>query len=286
MNIILALDECYLLPAKVLIKSLAANHSCEINIYLLHSEISPEKQKDFQMFSAGCSDKLSVHFITVDDHLFLNVPLAFGLPRTIYYRFLATEVLPPNISRALYLDCDIIVNRSIEEFYHMDLKGNLFAACEDIGISVLHKYEFLSIYGQMGKKLCNGKYFNSGVLLINMERARRDINLDDVADMIKTYRKYITFADQDILNFMYGPYTIYADYMLYNMGAGYVNAENEAKVMKETAVIHYYGARADKPWRDKERGKSPFFTTRLWWKYADGIAKYNEPDRRTKNDTG
>ncbi len=282
MNIILSLDKQYLLPAKVLVKSLTANHNCELNIYLLHSEIEPEKQKDFQAFASACaSQQLTVQFITVDDRLFRNVPLAFGLPRTTYYRFLAAKLLPRNISRALYLDCDIIVNRSIEEFYHMDLEGNLFAACEDIGISVLHKYEFLSIYGQMGRGLCNGKYFNAGVLLFNLERARRDIRLNDVADMIKAYRKYITFSDQDILNFMYGPYTVYADYRLYNMGAGYVTKENEAMVMDKTAIIHYYGGRMNKPWMDKEREKSRSCTTRLWWQYARDVADQTASEGRS-----
>jgi lipopolysaccharide biosynthesis glycosyltransferase len=274
MNIILALDKNYTGPAKVMLRSLATSNADYANVYILHSEIGLPEQERFTRECASFSDKQAIHFIEVDDSLFSHLPTAFGLPHTAYYRFVASDLLPDFVDRALYLDCDIIINHSIHEFYNTDFEDNLFVACEDIGVSVLGKYKFLTIFGRLGKELHNGKYFNSGVLLINMPLARQAINLGDVFEIYEKHPNDITFADQDILNFIYGGRTKYADYRIYNMGAGYVAPEDGGRVMENSAIIHYYGARDAKPWLDKDRSKSGSAVTRLWWSYAGFFEEY------------
>jgi lipopolysaccharide biosynthesis glycosyltransferase len=259
-------------PAKVMLRSLVANNADHTDVYLLHSEIGLPEQKRFieecASFSGKRGIRFDIRFIEVNGALFSHLPTAFGLPRTAYYRFAATALLPDSVDRALYLDCDIIINHSIHEFYYTDFGDSMFVACEDIGVSVLGKYKFLTIFGRLGKELHNAKYFNSGVLLINMPLARQTVRLDDVFEIYEKYPNDITFADQDILNFIYGGRTKYADYRMYNMGAGYVTPEDEDWVTANSAIIHYYGARDAKPWLDKERSGSGSAVTRLWWRYA------------------
>lgn len=269
MNIVLASDERYLQAAETLIRSLLINNDCECSVYLLYSDLDRQQLDLFAFTVCGLSDRLSLHFVKIDGSLFENAPSISGLPKTSYYRFLLPEVLPDDVDRALYLDCDIIINKPIDTFYHMDFNGRLFVACEDIGVSVQHKYEFLTIYGRLNKPLCNGKYFNAGVMLFNMELAREMIDMKEVGAMIDTYRSYIFFMDQDILNFMYGPYTMYADYRYYNLGAGYLREEEFSETVRKAAVIHYYGHPDVKPWLDKRGKDSPLSATRLWWNYAE-----------------
>lgn len=268
MNIVLASDEKYLLAAETLIRSLVINNDCECRVYLLYADLDIQKLDAFAYAVSGLSEKLSLQFVKIKDSLFENAPSISGLPKVSYYRFLLPEVLPADVDRALYLDCDIIINRSLDTFYHTDFNGNLFVACEDIGVSIRHKYEFLTIYGRMNKPLCNGKYFNAGVMLFNMELAREMIEMKKVTETIDAYRSYIFFMDQDILNFLYGPYTQYADYRYYNLGVGYLEEEEIAKAVGEAAIIHYYGHPDVKPWLDQRQENSPSSATRLWWKYA------------------
>ncbi len=268
MNIVIASDANYLAPAKVLLRSLAMNNDGPFHIYLLHGGIESSLQQAFWDDCARFSDALHIHFTLVDDAMFQDVPVAFGLPHTTYYRFLAPALLPPDIDRALYLDCDIIVNRSVEALYQMNFESKLLIACEDIGVSVLRKYKFLTMFDRMGAPLNQDKYFNAGVLMINMDRARERIVFSDVIASIAQYRQYITFSDQDILNFLYGMETKYADYKIYNMGAGYIADGEEDWVRNNTALIHYYGSREGKPWVDPDRENSRCFANRLWWQYA------------------
>lgn len=271
MNIVLALDGNYLRPAKVMLGSLILNNSCPLEIYLFHAGLTLPELESVSVHCAALSDHIGVHFIKVDDSLFDGVPLSFDLPHTAYYRFLTPSILPESAERALYLDCDIIVNRSVAKLYNTNFEGNLFVACEDLGISVLGMYKFLSIFGRLGEELPGGKYFNSGVLLMNLDLARQMVSLDDVNALIGKHPKHITFADQDILNYLYGRHTKYVDYKVYNMGAGYVKPENETWTLKNTALIHYYGEKTDKPWLDKERADKGSAMDRLWWDYANRL---------------
>ncbi len=268
MNIVIASDANYLAPAKVLLRSLAMNNPGPFQIHLLHGGIEHGLQQAFLDDCARISAELHIHFTSVDDALFHDVPVAFGLPHTTYYRFLAPSLLPEDIDRALYLDCDIIVNRSVEALYNMDFQGRLLIACEDIGISVTRKYKFLSMFDRMDLPLHQDKYFNAGVLMINMDRAREVIRFVDVIENIAQYRQFITFSDQDILNFMYGNDTKYADYRRYNMGAGYIEDSEEDWVREHTALIHYYGSREGKPWADQDKENTKCYANRLWWQYA------------------
>jgi lipopolysaccharide biosynthesis glycosyltransferase len=279
MNVIAALDEKYAGPAKVMLKSLAKNNPEPITAYLLHSEISLPEQARFSAECMAFSGNLKVSFVKVDEKPYQTMPGAFGLPHTAYYRFEAAALLPPTVERALYLDCDIIVNRSIEEFYNTAFEGNLFVACEDIGISVLGKYRFLTIFARLGQALHNGRYFNSGVLLMNMSLARQLISLQDAAALVESHRSAITFADQDILNYLFGARTKYADYKKYNMGAGYITAQDERWALENAAIIHYYGAPDSKPWlkAGKESCVSP--VDRLWWDYAESFPEYGSVAR-------
>jgi lipopolysaccharide biosynthesis glycosyltransferase len=279
MNVIAALDKNYMGPAKVMLKSLAVNNKGPITAYLLHSEIALRERERFVMDCVSFSGNLKISFVEVDEKPYQAMPGAFGLPHTAYYRFEAAALLPQTVERALYLDCDIIVNRSIEEFYNTAFEDNLFVACEDIGVSVLGKYRFLTIFARLGQALRGGRYFNSGVLLVNMDLARQLINPQDAAALVESHRSAITFADQDILNYLYGGRTKYADYKKYNMGAGYITAQNESWALENAAIIHYYGAPDSKPWlkAGKESCSSPI--ARLWWEYAESFPEYESVAR-------
>ncbi len=48
-----------------------------------------------------------------------------------YYRLRIPEILPQNISKALYLDGDIIVEQDLKELWNLDLSNAVLGAVED-----------------------------------------------------------------------------------------------------------------------------------------------------------
>ena len=93
------------------------------------------------------------------------------------------------LDRIIYLDGDIIVQEDLEELYNCNIGDNYIGAVKDTnGID----YDFF------GKKIY--KYFNSGVMIMNLEKMRRD----KISKKLLEYRKcgYNKLMDQDTFNFV------------------------------------------------------------------------------------
>ena len=113
MNLLLTLDENYLLPCKVMLYSFFANNSGEndVTIYLLHSNISTEKLDELSNYCSTLGAVLKP--ISVDASLFENAPTNKRYPKEMYYRLLSPLILPQELDRVLYLDPDILIIRCV-----------------------------------------------------------------------------------------------------------------------------------------------------------------------------
>ena len=94
MNLLLTLDENYLLPCKVMLRSFFAANPSEkdVTVYLLHSAIPAEKLRELADFCAGFGAELKP--IAVDTALFASAPTSKRYPKEMYYRLLSPLILP------------------------------------------------------------------------------------------------------------------------------------------------------------------------------------------------
>ena len=102
MNILLTLDENYLLPCKVMLDSLFASNPAEtdVTVYLLHSAIPAEKLEELASFCAAFGAALRP--IAVDAALFESAPTSKRYPKEMYYRLLSPLILPREVERNLW----------------------------------------------------------------------------------------------------------------------------------------------------------------------------------------
>lgn len=128
MNILLTLDENYLLPCKVMLDSLFASNPAEtdVTVYLLHSAIPAEKLEELASFCAALGAALRP--IAVDAALFESAPTSKRYPKEMYYRLLSPLILPREVERVLYLDPDMLIINPLRPLWEMDLYGKAFAA--------------------------------------------------------------------------------------------------------------------------------------------------------------
>jgi len=103
-------------------------------------------------------------------------------------KFLLPELLK-DIDSVLYLDGDTIVQEELEELFELDISDYYLAAVPDIGAAAELSY-------RVG--IDSDKYFNSGVMLLNL-RCMRDEN---ISEKLLQYKKTgINFyQDQDAFN--------------------------------------------------------------------------------------
>ncbi len=104
---------------------------------------------------------------------------AYCSPYTLI-RLLA-DLLPELGDKLLYLDADVMFNRDVHLLYDTDVSEVEYAAARD----------------HYGKYLINPNYVNAGVLLFNMEMARRTGLFGKAREQIRA--KKLVFADQSAL---------------------------------------------------------------------------------------
>lgn len=249
MNILSAGNDNYIFATKIFLSSLLKNRGKDgIKIYFLYSSLSEESINSLQEF-IGKAENSEIHFIYIDKKIFKNAPIkALTNPYiTIetYYRMAMSEVLPEQIDRILYLDTDIIINKNIGSFYKSSFDGKAAIVCDDYGITMSKKIR-KKVYGNIGFAESE-RYFNAGVILINMEYMRKHIRLDDFLDYISMNHNSLIFHDQDVLNVMLKNRVKYEDYNKYNCRPFYYPFTDKYEKMIDNAYIIHYG---EKPWND------------------------------------
>ncbi|MFR1974449.1 MAG: glycosyltransferase family 8 protein [Oscillospiraceae bacterium] len=256
MNILLTLDENYLLPCKVMLDSLFASNPAEtdVTVYLLHSAIPAEKLEELASFCAALGAALRP--IAVDAALFESAPTSKRYPKEMYYRLLSPLILPREVERVLYLDPDMLIINPLRPLWEMDLYGKTFAAASHTGLT-----EMANGINQM-RLDTEHEYFNSGVMLIDLTAARKLVTAEDVFACVSEHEKELILPDQDVFNILYGKETRPVEDVLWNY-----DVRNYSKylirstgkhdlswVMRNTAVLHFCGR--NKPWH--EDYKNPF----------------------------
>lgn len=254
MNILIATNDAYVIPTKNMLFSLAQNNSCQLDIYLLYNQLS---EKYILQLNAHVSQKCNgkLYPIYVDASLLPDAPLQKYWSVEMYFRLLACELLPQNLERILWLDGDIIVNRSIEEFYEQDLQDNLISACQGCNNSGIMRLGLNPAH----------LYFNSGVILFDLQKCRSIFTLFNIQNTIRTYKEKLKAPDQDILNILCQNNVKYVSANKYNnecFGDHVFSAEKMKFLKEEACIIHFDGPM--KPWNP--RGVN--WADRFWWRYA------------------
>ena len=218
MNILIASDDNYINPALVLIKSLIHNTNEDIHVFYMYYSLKQKSIKKLErIFKDNSGGELSL--VRVDSCFFDEAPVYAHFTKETYFRFLADKYLPQDIDKVLYLDPDIVINGSIQDFYSRSFydsnnKEMALVACEEKEIS--KNYTHLQELNMPEK--C--KYFNAGVLLINLKLMRKEFDIENVYSILTNYKNGLVYLDQDILNMLFHDKVIFEDYRLYIHFAG------------------------------------------------------------------
>ena len=120
MNIATALNSKYMRYTCVMLTSLFSNQEdADIHVYLLHSDLTDEDKA--HLLDVGEKYHQTIHFLKIDRELFPSaLPTTSTWSLESYYRLMLLDLLPSEIDRILYLDVDMIINKSLKEVYCTD----------------------------------------------------------------------------------------------------------------------------------------------------------------------
>nr|WP_317406539.1 glycosyltransferase family 8 protein [Fournierella massiliensis] len=248
LSILVTLNEHYLPQLEVMLTSLHASNPGEnVSVWLIHRSLTSEQLARLERRCGLLG--FSLHPVTADAHLFADAPLTRQYPQEMYYRLLAAQLLPEEMHRVIYLDPDILVINPLRPLWELDLAGNLFAAAAHTG-----KTELANSVNQV-RLGTDHDYFNSGVLLMDLDAGRRWINPETLFDFTRQHARELLFPDQDLLNMLYGSLVLPLDDAVWNYDARnfnnyYLRSGGDCDmdwVFAHTAVLHFCGKA--KPWK-------------------------------------
>ena len=228
MNIAFLIDDSYSEQLAVTLASVLKHNKTHISVYVLDMGISEiNKQK-----ISALKGNYELQFIPVKPELFKNFPKVYHLKTMNYARILLSSLV--DCSRILFLDCDLLVLGDLDEFYHTDFK-DAYAVCVRERLADTPR-----IRRQM-QVLGVKKYFNAGVMLMNLDKMREDKIAEKSLDFAKNYPEKILLLDQCVLNYVFGDNVILAD-KKYNFQYKLTVTRLEGKPV----IIHFVGA--EKPY--------------------------------------
>ena len=109
----------------------------------------------------------------------------------MYARLLLASMLP-NLTKVIYLDCDIVVLKDLKELWEFDVSKTAVGMCPDL------KYKDQETLERLG--LTSDYYLNSGVIVMNLDYWRQH----DIQNRLLTYiankGDKLIYNDQDALN--------------------------------------------------------------------------------------
>lgn len=250
MNILFSINAKFIDLTKTCIHSII-RFDKNIDFYILHHDLNQKHMDDLRRSFLECT----FHFIEVKEEEFKGFPISSRYPLEIYYRLFASDLLPKTLDRILYLDVDIVVIQSLRELYNMDFERNLYIASSHVNERMMHLNA-----KRLGLKE-DVPYINTGVLLMNLELLRKQLNKQDILNYVNAYKKNLVLFDQDVLTALYGDKTKLVDYRKYNLSERMMNFYNLRNpksridldwVKKNSVIIHYCGRM--KPWKGKYIG--------------------------------
>jgi len=243
-------DKWCVMPLGVMIMSVCVNNpDVTITFHILHDDsVSDKDRSDLEDTIVGFKGK-TIAFYAVDITRFpclQSVSLEYGYPLSAYYRLFLPELLPA-IPKVLYLDTDIIVRHSLMALWNTDIEDSAVGVEPDGLEETKEFYDRLEYPSRFG-------YFNSGVMLINLNYWRSHNLVPVFMDYLQKNAKKLLMADQDILNYLFKDCKITLP-ITYNLTSGFLWTEPKynyrkyekelLEARKDPVILHFAGCQ---PW--------------------------------------
>lgn len=285
-NVVTYSDGNYIQHACVMIASLrdkiAADRDC--HVYFFYSNCSSDDLRKLEStFHAYRDTNLSVELLACEFGLdkVLKAKKSYMSP-SVYDKLLIYEKLPADVEKVLFLDADIVLLRDPALLYDMPLDGAILAAVRD------EIFKTFSADAQKTIGVTADSYFNSGVLLIDLNLWRKFTISQRSLEFCLTKGHLTPLHDQDAFNYavkgawkQISPLWNPRSTNQIDDGTGNsVQVSRYDVYLKELAyLVHFSGP--NKPWLYMSH--HPMKKVYLRYLRSTGFSDYRFPDYNTKN---
>ena len=197
--IFFTIDDNYIPFLAVTLESIVDNFSIENSYKIIVLYKENMKKENIEKINKYKRENLDIEFVDLKDKLGDIEEKLYTrdyYSKSTYYRLLIPE-LYPEYDKAIYLDSDIVILSDIANLYNIELGDNLIGAAPDEAIANVKAFQ------EYAEKVVGvqsyDKYFNAGVLLMNLKELRNIKFQEKFMYLLETVR-YSVAQDQDYLN--------------------------------------------------------------------------------------
>ena len=237
--IVLAANYAYVDQVLTTIKSICY-HNRSIRFYLINSDFPNEWIKQINKRLEKFGSEIINCRVTSEQISRYKTDISY----TVFLRYFVADFVQED--KALYLDCDLVVTKNLDDLFATDLQDYPLAAVRDFG----------------GRAYFGREMFNAGVLLINNVLWKQENMTQKLIDLTNEWHDKVDQADQSILNMLFENKWLELDFdynhiVIHKQFTDYQIPEGQ----DYPAIIHYLSHR--KPWKDLAAQ-----TYRdVWWYY-------------------
>jgi lipopolysaccharide biosynthesis glycosyltransferase len=256
-NLACASDDNFSQHLTVMLCSCLYNFSKEnfLHVFVLDGGISLRKRQIIQnIFFKQTNSKIT--FITINSEKYRGLKKYSFTPEATYYKIDLPNLLP-NLNKIIYLDCDIVILGDLSEIWNTDIKDKIIIAAQDPDIWMEKTYDN---FFRLSKKT---NYFNSGVMLMDLNMMRAENISQQTIAFIKENNDKLFHWDQQALNFiLLNRWERISSQ--WNLGSGLELANNyfdttlskeDFYLAKKQPKLIHYSSRFFKPWLFESSGK-------------------------------
>ena len=235
-HIALASDDRGTVGLAVTVHSLLRHTRRPVQVWIVEDGIDRSTQARLAASWKGAGLLAATHFLAQKD-LPIKPPVWWARdawPLASCSRFQLGDVLPPEVSRCIYLDINILVGTDVGALFDHDLRGFPVAMVPNYGMSETDRQYVTSI------GLDPDQYCNTGVMLMDLDAWRQENAGIGLFEQGRSMPPDIWFFDQDMLNTYFKGRCLLLDKRWNYRDAG---------VMPDGHIQHFAGK--PKPWNTR-----------------------------------
>jgi lipopolysaccharide biosynthesis glycosyltransferase len=219
--VLCAADDHYVKPLAVTLHSAASNLKSDhhLHVILMDGGIS---EQSYQGLRETLLDlPISIHVLKINRAEVSDLVTSHHITHTAYFRLLAGRLLPDSISKVIYLDSDVLVREDLSQLWNLKIGDHYCLAAADIACPVIDAYEAVKHQPELKASIpylaaispipnwralgLSGAspYFNSGVMVLNLDRWRRERVDQQLLRCLRQNSAYVWCWDQYALNVVF-----------------------------------------------------------------------------------
>jgi len=256
MNLVYSTNRDYSVHLFVSLYSFFQNNKEDSHdIFIIENDMSEEIKNKIKQL---CDEYNSVVLWYGMDDVLKNLPSVKGISVTSFARLFLADILPVDAEKAIYIDCDTLINDSLKELWDFPIDNKLVGGVKDI----VKPYFRNSL--ELSEK---NDYINAGVLLINLKEWRNKNIQEKFLNCIISFNGEIPHNDQGVINYVCrdsiailpleynitsGLLSLTLDKILYYFDLHSFYSEKEfEQAIKKPKIIHYTEGVYGRPWEKK-----------------------------------